>query len=181
MISRVLLVTLLALPATQLTAQKVHVDFDKGTDFSRLKTYAWVRGTPANNPNMDFYIKNVVTEFLRRKGITEADFTKADSLITYHAARDADIAVAGSLDPTYAASGGVPLPNQSVWSSSPSGIPASFVRKGSLGFQILDKAANKVVWTGTAQGTLKEKVPERLDQIDKALGKLFERYPPAKN
>jgi hypothetical protein len=35
-----------------------------------------------------------------------------------------------------------------------------------------------VVWTGTAQGTIKERMAERLDQINKTLGKLFEHYPP---
>ena len=181
MIKRLLLLTLLALPATPLAGQKVHVDFDKGTDFSRFKTYAWVRGTPVNNPNMDLYIKSVTTELLRRKGIIETEFSKADSLITYHAAGDSDIAVSGSLDPTFIASGGIPFPNQTVWSGSTGGMPASMVRKGSLGFQILDKGANHVVWTGTAKGTLKDKTPDKLDQIDKILQKLFEQYPPSKN
>lgn len=177
MIRRALLITLLIAPASLFAGSKIHVDYDKSSDFSRFKTYAWVRGTPVNNPNLNLYIKSSVAELLRRKGLAEADFSKADSLITYDAATDADVAVSGSLDPSYAATGGVPLTEQSVWSNS-TGMPASFVRKGSIGFRILDKAANCVVWTGTAQGTIKERMAERLDQINKTLVKLFEHYPP---
>jgi hypothetical protein len=40
-------------------AQKVTIDFDKGTDFSRSKTLAWIKGTPVSNPKLDLYIMGV--------------------------------------------------------------------------------------------------------------------------
>ena len=50
MIRRALLITLLIAPASLFAGSKIHVDYDKSSDFSRFKTYAWVRGTPVNNP-----------------------------------------------------------------------------------------------------------------------------------
>jgi hypothetical protein len=39
----------LTVSTTPTFAQSVTYDFDKGTDFSRLKTYTWIRGTILND------------------------------------------------------------------------------------------------------------------------------------
>jgi hypothetical protein len=51
-----------------LFAQKVKFDYDKATDFLRLKSYAWVRGTLAPNPNMDTHITFLAEAMLEKKG-----------------------------------------------------------------------------------------------------------------
>jgi hypothetical protein len=72
-------------------AQKVTIDFDKGTDFSRPKTYAWIKGTPASNPKLDLYIMGVGDHQLEQKGLTKVEAKDADLLITYHAASHGEI------------------------------------------------------------------------------------------
>ena len=168
-----LLVPLLVLPAT---AQKVKIDYNKRTDFSRFKTYAWVPGTPVFDPQLDRYIKNSVIDVLLHSGMTEATVDKADLLVTYHAAIGTDLSVGTAIDPTYAASGGVAVPGHSVWESS--GGIATHVTKGSLTFELIDRAANRPIWTGTAKHTVSEKSSERLDQVQKSLDKLFRHFPP---
>jgi hypothetical protein len=162
-----------------LAGKKYQIDYDKTTDFTKFETYAWVPGTPVIDPRIDAYIKNSVADVLNRSGLTETTFGKADLLVTYHAAVGMDISIGTAIDPTYAASGGIPAPGQSVWQLSGAGI-STYVRKGSLTFLILDKAANRPIWTGTASDTVSDKLADRWKQVQKALDGLFRDYPPAK-
>lgn len=170
-----LVLALLLVP--QLNAQKVKIDYDKTADFSKFKTYAWVQGTPLFDPQLDAYVKNSVIDMLRHMGMTEAPLNTADILVTYHAAIGTDISVGTALDPTFAATGGTPMPGQSIWQTASGAAPAH-VTKGSLVFEILDRAANHPIWTGVAKDTVKDTQHERQDQLQKALDKLFRTFPP---
>ena len=107
---------------TELAAKKAQINYDKTTDFSKFKTYAWVPGTPAPDPRIDKYITDSVTDVFRRSGMTEAKPGEADIVATYHVAGSSDVSVGTALDPTYAASGGVAVPGTSVWAPSRCGI-----------------------------------------------------------
>jgi Domain of unknown function (DUF4136) len=178
MTNRVLLAAFLLIPLSLLSGQKVSVDYDKKADFSKFKTYAWVPGTSVITAKLDAYLKGGAAQILSSKGLTETEFAKADLLITYDIASDGDVAVGSALDPTYAASGGVLLPGQTIWLAPAVGTPASYVRKGSLGFRFLDKAANRVIWTATATAKLSNTNYNNGHRIDQALNKIFDRYPP---
>ena len=167
----------LLFPGIQLTAQKVKIDYDKTTDFSKFKTYAWVQGTPVMDPRLDTYIKKSLDDMFHHIGMTEVSVSSADIVVTYHAAINTDLSVGTALDPTFAASGGVAMPGQSIWETA-GGAAATHVNKGGLAFEILDRAANRPVWTGTAQHTVSDKPSERWDQVQKALDKLFRAFPP---
>ena len=171
------LAILLFFPGLQLAAQKVTIDYDKTTDFSKFKTYAWVQGTPVMDPRLDTYIKKSLNDMFHHMGMTEAAVNAADIVVTYHAAVNADISVGTALDPTFAASGGVAIPGQSIWESS-GGAAAAHVTKGGLAFEILDRAANRPIWTGTAKNSVSDKPSERWEQVQKALDKLFRTFPP---
>ena len=161
----------------QLEAQKVKIEYDKAADFSKLKTYAWVQGTPLFDPQLDAYVRNSVIDMLRHMGMTEAPVNAADILVTYHAAIGTDISVGTAVDPTFAATGGTPMPGHSIWETSGGAAPAH-VTKGSIVFEILDRVANHPIWTGVAKNTVKDTQHERQDQIQKALDKLFRTFPP---
>ena len=171
------LLTFSLLLVPQLDAQKVKIDYDKTADFSKFKTYAWVQGTPLFDPELDAYVRNSVADMLHHLGMTEAPVNAADILVTYHAAVDTDISVGTALDPTFAATGGTPMPGHSVWETSSGAAPAH-VSKGSLAFEILDRVKNQPVWTGVAKHTVKDTQHERRDQLQKALDKLFHTFPP---
>jgi hypothetical protein len=160
----------------QLSAQKVRVEFDKTTNFSKYKTYAWVDGTPVFDPQLDAYIKDTVIGVLRHSGMTETGVSEASLLVTYHAAINTNLSVGTALDPTFAASGGTPMPGHSVWEVAGSG--ATHVTKGSLTVEILDRVANHPIWTGTAKHTVDDRPHEHWKQLQKALDKLFRSFPP---
>ena len=46
---RILIAAALAFLTTTAAAQEVSYDFDRSADFSTLKSYSWVRGTPLND------------------------------------------------------------------------------------------------------------------------------------
>jgi len=160
-----------------IAAQKVKIDYDKATDFSKFKTYAWVQGTPVMDPRLDAYIKKSLNDMFHHIGMNETSVSTADIVVTYHAAIGTDLSVGTALDPTFAASGGVAIPGQGIWQTA-GGAAATHVNKGSLAFEILDRAANRPIWTGTAQNSVSDKPSERWGQVQKALDKLFRTFPP---
>src|SRR5580765_1624324 len=159
----------------QLVAQKIKIEYEKTTDFSKFKTYAWVPGTPVFDPQMDAYIQNRLVEVLRRSGMIEAAVNAADVLVTYHAALSTDLNVGTALDPTFDASGGTPIAGHSIWETTATG--GTHVTKGSIAFEILDRVAKRPVWIGTAKHTVSDAHHERWNEIEKALDKLLRRFP----
>ena len=160
-------------------AQKVTIDFDKGADFSRPKTYAWIKGTPASNPKLDMYIMGVGDHQLAQKGLTKVEAKDADLLITYHAASNAEINATTLDNDSYALSLGLPQTTVVTWWSwPPQGTTARLIRKGTLALEIIDRQRHQLIWTASAKVKLDEKRSKALDQLDKALIKVFEGYPP---
>lgn len=160
----------------QVEAQKIKIQYERTTDFSKFKTYAWVPGTPVFDPNMDKYIENRLIEAIRASGMTEAPINTADVLVTYHAALGTDLNVGTALDPTFAATGGVPTAGHSIWETTSTG--GTHVTKGSIAFEILDRVAKRPVWIGTAKHTVSDVHNERWNDVEKALDKLLSRFPP---
>ena len=160
----------------QVEAQKIKIEYEKSTNFSKFKTYAWVPGTPVFDPQMDKYIEDRLVEAIRRSGMTEAPVNTADVLVTYHAALGTDLSVGTALDPTFAASGGVPIAGHSIWETTSTG--GTHVTKGSIAFEILDRVAKRPVWIGTAKHTVSDSHHERWNDVEKALDKLLTKFPP---
>jgi Domain of unknown function (DUF4136) len=159
----------------QVEAQKIKIQCEKTTDFSKFKTYAWVPGTPVFDPHLDTYIQDRFVAELRRSGMSEAPVNAADVLVTYHAAHGTDLNVGTALDPTFAASGGIPIAGHSIWETTSTG--GAHVTKGSIAFELLDRVANRPVWIGTAKHTVSDAHHERWNEIEKALDKLLRRFP----
>jgi hypothetical protein len=159
-------------------AQKVTFDFDKNTDFSRSKTYAWIKGTPASNPNLDLYIMGVGDHQLAQKQLTKVQAKDADLLITYHAASNTDINVSVLDNAAYAFSLGLPATTIVTWTLPQQSTNARYIHKGSLAFEIIDRKRHELIWTGSTRLKLDERRSKALDQLDKALIKVFNGYPP---
>lgn len=174
----VLPVLLLAFTPELAAKKKAQIVYDKTVDFSRYKTYAWVQGFPMIDPRMDQYIVRSVNDVMRGSGLTETKVSGADLVVTYNAARDSNLSVGTALDPTFAATGGVPVSGHSVWETSSTGGVSTHVRKGSLNFEILDRKTNKTIWSGTAKDTISDKPGDQWSQLQKALDNLFHDYPP---
>jgi hypothetical protein len=87
---------LLLLCAGTLTvgAQQVTVDFDKHSDFTAYKTYAWTIGTPAKTPANAQLITDGIDRRLLAKGLQKVEANaKPDLIVLYHAADGTNVKI----------------------------------------------------------------------------------------
>jgi hypothetical protein len=157
--------------------QKVKVGYDKSADFGKFKTYAWAKqDVSARMPLVAAAIKAAVDEELTSKGLRKVD-SDPDLLVSYQGGVDAKSAVAAQ-DPGYTASGGVPLPNSTMWSGSP-GTSSSIEMQGTLAVDLVDARQDQLVWRGTAKAKLDTQHQTKVfDQANKAVTEMFKKYPP---
>ena len=169
-----LLVAIVILVPVTAVAQKVTTDFDRATSFAGFKTFAWKEGTPAKNPLVDQRIISGIESRLAAKGITKASNVEAaDVVIAYHAATDTETQINSYNTGGWGYGWG--------WGWGGGGMSTTSVSKIPIGQLVVDMAdvkQRKFVWRGTASGTLSSK-PEKNDKLlNKALDKMFEKFPP---
>jgi hypothetical protein len=161
----VLSLSLLLIIAGSARAQQVTVDYDKGTDFSKYKTFAWAKGTPADNPMVHQRIVSGIEGQLVMKGLRKVE-SNPDIVVIYHAATDTQVSVSTM--------GGGP------WGGWRWGTGTAYVDKvpvGQLVVDIGDRNSKKFVWRGTASGTINSKQEKNEKAFNKALTKMFENFP----
>ena len=163
-----------ALVSAAAQAQSVTYDFDKGTDFSKIKTYAWVN--TREELQDDFNHKRIVSAVdsqLSAKGLTRVEpGGMANALVGYGAGFEKNLEINGS------GYGGGPL-----YRANRSGSArVDEIVTGTLVIGMLDANTKAVIWRGTATKDLDPKAnPEKRDKnVNKAVTKIFEHYPPKK-
>jgi hypothetical protein len=163
-------------------AQKVKVGFDKTTDFSKYKTYTW--HAPAITQNRPLLYANVIGTIrseLQVKELVSVDKDGDLTLITH-----------GSIDYGFGSGSGVtddsckncqaPLVDPTEWTGTPpAGGGGAGLPKGTLEMHFIDRASNKVVWSGTVVQKLDpDKKEQSLDKVFAAIHKLLLEFPPKK-
>jgi len=162
-------------------AQKVKVGYDKTVDFSKYKSYTLRE--PVVTPNRPLLYASIVSSIkndLGAKGITslkkDGDLTliatggfdlgmESDSELLSDSCKDCQRPLVDPQDWT----GKAPAPG-------PSGMA---LPKGTLKLTFVDRANNKVVWTGTVTQKLDQTKPEQsLQKLDTAVNKLIADFPP---
>jgi len=165
--SSALVVALLLLTPVTLTAQDVRYNFMPKTDFSKYRTYKWVKiGNAHPDQIMDAEIKQSVDSQLAARGMTKTDSDKADLYIGYQTAVDQEI----QWDAWGTRSFGSGMGS---WTSSTISI-------GTLVLDMYDPGREQLIWTGQATKTIDPSSnPEKnLKNLDKAVAKLLKNYPP---
>jgi hypothetical protein len=161
---------LLVLPAMA-TAQKVTVDWDKATDFSGFKTYAWGNNTHVKNQLMDQRIIEGIESQLAAKGLQKVDASSnPDLVVRYHGSTSTETQLntidTGGWGPGWGWGGGMAT------------TTVDKILVGQLIVDIGDVKNKKFIWRGTASGTVSDN-PQKVEKtLDKALNKMFEKFPP---
>jgi Domain of unknown function (DUF4136) len=173
-----IVLVLLVLGAVTVNAQKVKVSSDPACDFSKFKTYNWDQGTLAN-PLIKQFIVAAVDKEMAVKGLRKVE-NDPDLMITTLTAIGTDLTMT---NPSWA-----PALN-SIATGIPSSSQAWPVTKGTLVIDISDARSKNGVWRGTASHTLENgptgnnltdaKTVEK--PINKAVQKMFKKFPPQKN
>lgn len=87
----------LALVSATASAQDVTYDYDKATDFTKLKTYAWISGTNLRDECNHKRIVTAIDAQLTAKGLTQvASGANPDVLVAYHAGFDKNLQINAS-------------------------------------------------------------------------------------
>lgn len=175
----VFVVTMLSIGCLSCLAQKVKVGYDKGTDFSKFKTYSWIDpAMPATRPVVfDAIVARTDVE-LQAKGFTRVP---KDGDLTLTPAGGIDFGFAGVAStpilPTY--SSPPPSINGGMWTGATGPASAgTYVPEGTLVLTFVDRVNNKVIWSGTVKQKLDfEQKNKSLELIDKAVIKLLKRFP----
>ncbi len=160
------------------SAQEIRFNYVQGTDFSRYKTYKWVRVPRAQYPNqiLDEQIMRAIDGQLALKGLSKTE-DNPDLYVTYQAA----------------------VNQEKQWNSFSSGgdywgwggwggwggmqtttTTSQTINIGTVSCDIYDVATKKQIWRGDATKTLGSgKDPRKVEKnLNKAMAKLFKKYPP---
>jgi hypothetical protein len=161
----------LACSAGLAQAQDVTYNAMPGTDFSKFKTYKWVKVEGGMHPDqiVEQQIIQAIDAQLASKGLTKTDDEKADLYVDYQVAVNQERqwnAYGGGMG--WRMGGGM------------STATSSTINIGTLGLDMYDSAAKQLVWRGSATKTLDEnpKPQKRQKNIEKAVTKLLKNYPP---
>ncbi len=163
-------------------AQDIHFNYLQGTDFSKYKTYKWVRVPGAQYPNqiLDGQIKQAIDSQLTMKGLTKVESDDPDIYVTYQLAIDKEKQWnAYSSGGDYWGYGG-----WRGWGGyggmQTTTVTSSTINVGTLNLDLYDVATKKQIWRGEATKTVKaQKDPRKLQKnLDKAMAKLMKNYPP---
>jgi Domain of unknown function (DUF4136) len=172
---------LLLLGATAALAQDVRYNFDKSTDFSKYKTYQFVpiKGAAQVNDLVDKQIKAALESQLSQKGLTKVDSDTADLYIGYQTA----IGQEKEFTSYNSGWGYGPGWGRGGWygpSSSMTTGQTSTIYTGQIAIDMYDSAQKDLVWRGVVSKTIDTKAkPDKQEKnLNKALTKLFKKYPP---
>jgi hypothetical protein len=162
-------------------AQKVKVGYDKSVEFSRYKTYTWTEpAMPPTRPMLYATVVGSVEEELKNRGLQRVD--KDGDLILIPAG-GIEFGISGAAGtPMLSTYGGAPASvDATMWTGGggTANLTSSYVPKGTLQLQFVDRSTNKVIWNGTVSEKLDvENKKKSLDRIYKAIAKLIKEFPP---
>ena len=160
------------------SAQEIRFNYLQGTDFSKYKTYKWVKIPNAQYPNqiLDDQIMRAIDAQLATKGLTKTE-DNPDLYVTYQAAINQE-------KQWNSYSTGGDMWGWGGWGGwggmSTTTTTSSTINVGTLSCDIYDVASKKQIWRGDATKTLGSgKDPQKVSKnLNKAMAKLFKKYPP---
>jgi uncharacterized protein DUF4136 len=163
----------LLLSATVASAQNITYDYDKSMDFSRVRTYAWVRGTVLDDDLNHRRIVEAIDSQLRARGLRKIEsYAHPDVFVAYHASFDSDLQIVG-----FSSGWG----GYRFGASRSGSARAEEILRGTLAFDMVDAATNTIVWRAMATKDIDVNAgPEKREKnITKTIAKLFANYPAA--
>lgn len=171
-------IRVLAVAVVGCSSVRVETDFDPSTNFSALRSYAWLADAqpPTGDPRLDSTlldarIREAIDTQLAADGYEKTDAATANFLVAYHVAVDSKVDV----DTIYRSYG------RAGWGGG--GSADTVVREydeGTLLIDLLRPEAGSLLWRGTATTRLREmRTPEKRDAyVGEIVGKIFAKFPP---
>jgi len=165
-------IALLTLPVA-VQAQHVKVHYDKSVDFSKFRTYSWIKGMDANNPDVHRLILDDINRQLLSKGLQEVA-TGGDLKIAYYSS------LAGHIN-TRAVEymKGVDWKqwgeHEEVYGPKMVEMPIARVV-----VDIVEAAPNRLIWRGSASDAYTANQARGKKRVNSSVAKMFDKFPPHK-
>lgn len=150
----------------------VSVEYASQTDFSQYKSFSWVEGTAAQDPQFDKWLQAAVTRELLAKGLKKLD-EGGDLLVRTRVSIEeqhrTEVNIVG---------------DRGIWGddivgASPTGEMMRAVDLGIVVVELLDGHSKLQVWQGVVGAEARPEVGKRSEKrINKLIGNLFKKYPP---
>lgn len=162
-----LAIVVLSIPAL---AQKVETDYDHSVNFTQYHTYSWGH-IHASDPLFEQRMRDTVDRALQAKGWQQVP-TGGDATVT---------AVAIRRNRTEYNTFYTGLGPGWRWRGWGGGMETTTVEKipvGTLVVDVYDTRSERLVWRGLAHDQLSEKPEKNTQKLQKAVDKMFDKFPP---
>jgi hypothetical protein len=152
--------------ATALRADKVRSDFDHSVNFSKFRTFMWIREPVTDEPFAAERIRKAVNLQLTARGLRQVS-------------EGADLAIGANLaseekhtwETYYSGSGW-------DWGQGWTTTVEKTYDVGTLTVDVFDANTKKIVWQGIGIDTIPSKAEKRIKDRDKQIEKMFRNFPP---
>ena len=162
-------------------AQDVRYNFDRSADFSKYRTYKWVKVKDAAQLGQlaDQQLKSAVDAELAMKGLVKSD-GNTDLDVAYQAAINQEKqfnSYSSGFGPGWGYGAGW---GYGGFASTTTTGQTSTIHIGSVGLDLYDAGKQKLIWRGEVSKTLDVKAkPDKVQKnLQKAMAKLLKNYPP---
>ena len=147
----------------------VKVDYDSGTDFSKYRSFGWLKGTSAPSDLIQKRIEHAVKSELTVKGMSSAT-GDPDLYVVTHASVGKQVRIDAD---TWGYRGRW----RGGWGTTT--VNVSEVPVGTLVVDLVDAGSKELVWRGMASQTLASNPEKSEKRIQKVVKKLFKKFPPS--
>ncbi len=144
----------------------IQVKSEEGVDFTKYRTYAWGKGTPAAKPEYQEWIVAAITRELGERGLRLATDEEPDLFVVSVAFAKLEFATRGNY---------IHLDNWGVGIITSDAVGSA---TGHLAVDLVDATSDKVVWRAVVEQLFGRKISNPQKKIDKITRKLFRNYPP---
>lgn len=181
-LGRITAVAISALTLTGCASMRVSSYVDRGTDFTRYRTYNWASsdrlstGDPRldNNPFFHERVQKAVDEQLASRGFEKMTSGTPDLVLHYHASVNQKLDVSEADQKS-----GYATPPVGSGTRGETSEPYVY-DAGTLLIDFVDARSNKLVWRGWAESSLDGVIDDQAwleETVDKAVAKVLERLP----
>ena len=173
--SRILaLVVLSCLACVTAVAQKTNIDWDRQANFSQFHTYAWEKSPHPANGLWDQRIVDAVDKQLQAKGLQKVDASSnPDMWVTYSKSIKDQKTLVGT---------GYGYGPGWGWGAWGGGGPVMYntwvTKEAHAGGRAGGCQGQAILWRGSATDTVTDNSNKNINNLDKAVAKLFKGYPP---
>ena len=150
----------------------VTVEYSSSADFTQYRTFSWVEGTAAEDPEVERILRKTVTEELRREGLqmlTEGGDLLVRTHVNLREEKRQEVDIMGQRG----------YWREEVTSVTPTGEYTREVGIGTIVVDLLDGHSKLQIWQGVVGQVPQPQAGKRSEQqFNKAFTKLFKKYPP---